>query len=152
MMWCDAHLDGKTILYNCPLPPREKKINLTTFHPLQVLNAHSCTLWFIWRVRSFKSKTNWSLQHDWTLPFGQVYPVEKQNTALWLGRLAHWRLAHSQISLSGRGQTTHIDNMGSVWKPPSLFGFGRQSWSRSGKGQATPPAGPASGPFQPNAS
>lgn len=80
-------------------PERKEKINLIPFQPLQVLSTHNCTLWFFWRVQFFKSKTNQSLQHEWTLLFGQVYPVEKQNIALWLGCLVHWSSTHSEISL-----------------------------------------------------
>lgn len=75
----NVHLDGKTILYNCPLAPEEKKSNFIAVQLLKVLSAHNglsggCNL--------SKSKTNQSLKHEGTLLLGQVYPVEKQNTSL----------------------------------------------------------------------
>ena len=61
------------------LGPRRKE---KQFHSFSASKGSQCTQWFIWRVQSFKSKTNQSLKHEGTLLLGQVYPVEKQNTSL----------------------------------------------------------------------
>ena len=52
------------------------------FHCFSASEGSQHTQWFIWRVQSFKSKTNQSQKQEATLLFGQVYPVEKQNTSL----------------------------------------------------------------------
>ena len=57
------------------LGPQRKE---NQFHCFSASEVSPCTQWFIWRVQSFKSKTNQSLKHEGTLLFGQVYPVEKQ--------------------------------------------------------------------------
>lgn len=114
------------------LAPKGKKRNFITFQLSQVGSAHvegttSCALWFIWRLQSFKSKTPGACSASELCFFGQVYPVEKQNTALWLGRLAHWRSAHSQISLPGRGPNHTQRPSGACVKTSQPLGV----WSRA---------------------
>lgn len=65
---------------------RIKQIKATLFQAQQVPGAQPCALGLIWRVRSFqKWNQRGACSGERTLPPGQVYPVEKQNTALWLG-------------------------------------------------------------------
>lgn len=85
---------------------------------------------------------------------GQVYPVEKQNTALWLRHPARSPSAHSQISLPGRGPNHTQPPSGVRVKPPSRLG---RRACRSGarqpgwKRQPPHPWGAPQGPSQPNA-
>lgn len=119
----NAHLN-KEKMYR--IVPKENKINFITLQPQLLLHNTTVHSGLSGGCNLFKSKTNRSRQHKWTLPFWQVYPVEKQNTALWLG---YWCAGVQHIHKSaclGGGSTTHI---GLCKNPPSLFGFGKQCWS-----------------------
>lgn len=158
----NTYLDGKTILYNCPLLPKEKKINFVTFQLLQVLNTHNRTRCFIWSTLlvylegAIFQKSN------------KPEPAAWENPAFWTG-VSGRETKHSSVvrppsalefstftnQPAWEGPKPHTDNC-RVCKETSLPLWDWktaliQSWAvLMGKGRPHHLLGSASDPFQPN--
>lgn len=148
----NAHLDRKIILYNCPLPSKERK-SISFLFSLHRFSVHTIVPSGLSGGCNLSNKPEpaaWGSAAFWAGVSGR----ETKHFSLWLGRLVHWSSAHSQINLPGRGLHHTHQQLGACVKTSQPLQVGKAvligSWATL-MGERGPhhPPGSALGPFQP---